>query len=167
VLIRRGFPLIAIKAALLASVIGASAQALLFSPNLADIVPRQFDHPETAQKSSTSLLQQSGWSKLPPSYTFGIDPSGNITLPNSFRKPRELPPAGGVSSDQFRLGSSYLEIQTRKSLQPFDPLRPNGCETDEECAEYSGLPRSPEPSRRTLKGTKKPFIGLSITQPLQ
>src|SRR5205807_9672893 len=92
--------------------------------------------------------------------------SGISPLANTFRNWRELPPAGAISNDQFRQGASYLEIQTRKSLQPFDALRRSGCETDEECEEYSGLPRS-EPSRRTIKGTKKPFIGLSITHPLQ
>ncbi len=165
-LIRRQFQILAATAGLLAWASTAGSQALLFSPNLTDIVPRQFDNRETPEKSAPGLGQENNWAKLPPSYTFGTGLSGNSPLANNFRNWRELPPAGAISNDQFRIGTSYLEVQTRKSLQLLDVLPRNGCETDEECDEYSGLPRS-EPSRRTVKGTKKPFIGLSITQPLQ
>jgi hypothetical protein len=153
VLIRRQFQILVTTLALLASAFSAGAQDVLFSPNLRDIVPRQFE-------------QANNWSKLPPSYTFGTALSGNIPAANTFAKSRELPPGTGISNDQFRIGASYLEIQTRKILQPFEVLRRSGCETDEECAEYSGLPKS-EPSKQPIKGLKKPFFGLSITTPLQ
>ena len=47
------------------------------------------------------------------------------------------------------------EIQT--------PFKRTDCASDDECADYSGLPKS-EPSKRTLKNLRKPFIGLSITR---
>src|SRR5262245_2879948 len=137
VLLRRPLQIVA-TAALLALASGAGAQELLFSPNLKDIVPRQFEQANT-------------WSKLPPGYTFGTDLSGSYSEVNAFRNPRELPPASGSSSDQFRVGTSYLEIQTLKNLQPLDVLRRGNCETDEECAEYSGLPKAGG-SKGTLKG---------------
>jgi hypothetical protein len=65
------------------------------------------------------------------------------------------------ASGQIRLG-----IETRKSLQTPEYLRRSDCADDDECEEYSGLPRS-QPGKMTVKNLKKPFIGLSITTPLQ
>ena len=70
-----------------------------------------------------------------------------------------VPMAGKVA---VLRGGTYLDLRTKKTLKTFEPLRRSGCETDEECADYSGLPRSEPP-----KGLKKPFLGLSITKPLQ
>ena len=165
VLIRHQFQILTTAAALLAWIISAGAQALLFSPNLTDIVPHQFDKTEKAEKSATALEQANNWTRLPPNYTFGTDLSGNNSRANTFRNRREQSEASASSSDQFRIGGNYLEIQTRKNLQPFDVLRRNGCETDEECEEYLGLPKT-EPPKGTGKISKKPFIGLSITRPL-
>ena len=64
------------------------------------------------------------------------------------------------------LGHGRLGIQTEKSVRASDPLRRAECTSDEECADYSSLPRT-EPSKRNLKTLRKPFIGLSITRPLQ
>ena len=66
-----------------------------------------------------------------------------------------------IRSGRFRLG-----IETEKRLRIPEPLRPTGCVIDDECDEYSGLPKS-EPERNAAKNLKKPFIGLSITAPLQ
>jgi hypothetical protein len=68
--------------------------------------------------------------------------------------------------NRFLLGGSRLGIQTEKSVRASDPLRRNECTDDDECADYSGLPRT-EPGKRNLKTLRKPFIGLSITRPLQ
>ena len=68
--------------------------------------------------------------------------------------------------DRFLVGGSRLGIQTEKSVRASDPLRRNECTDDDECADYSGLPRT-EPGKRNLKTLRKPFIGLSITRPLQ
>jgi len=165
VLIRRQFQILATAAALLSWTISAGAQELLFSPNLTNIVPRQLDKAEATEKSATALEQVNNWTRLPPNYTFGTDSSGNNSLANTFRNWREQPPASGNSNDQFRIGNNYLAIQTRKNLQ-LDVLRRNECETDEACAEYFGLPKS-EPPKGSAKTLKKPFIGFSITRPLQ
>jgi hypothetical protein len=80
-----------------------------------------------------------------------------------------LTKAGNLSADapnHFLLGDGRLGIQTEKSVRASDPLRRTECTTDEECADYSSLPRT-EPSKRNLKTLRKPFIGLSITRPLQ
>jgi hypothetical protein len=67
--------------------------------------------------------------------------------------------------DQLRLGESYIGVKTEKSV-PMSPLKRSDCTTDDECADYSGLPKS-EPARRTFKSLRKPFLGLSISTPLQ
>src|SRR6516162_2473712 len=64
-------------------------------------------------------------------------------------------------SGQFRLG-----IQTQKSVQTPEPLRRSDCEINDECDEYSGLPKS-HPGKTTVKNFRKPFLGLSITTPLR
>jgi hypothetical protein len=68
--------------------------------------------------------------------------------------------------NHFLLGDGRLGIQTEKSVRGSDPLRRNECTTDDECADYSSLPKT-EPGKRNLKTLRKPFIGLSITKPLQ
>jgi hypothetical protein len=70
--------------------------------------------------------------------------------------------ASGFPNGQFR-----FEIQTQKSVQMPEHLRPSNCPTDDECEEYSGLPKSDPGNTTTVKNFKKPFIGLSITAPLQ
>jgi hypothetical protein len=68
--------------------------------------------------------------------------------------------------NEFLLGGGRLGIQTEKSVRTSDPLRCTECADDDECADFSGLPRT-EPGKRNLKTLRKPFIGLSITRPLQ
>jgi hypothetical protein len=62
---------------------------------------------------------------------------------------------------RFRLG-----IQTQRNVQTPEPLRRSDCEINDECDDYSGLPQS-RPRKITTRNFKKPFIGLSITTPLQ
>ncbi len=62
---------------------------------------------------------------------------------------------------QFRLG-----IQTQRNVPTPEPLRRSDCEINDECDDYSGLPKS-QPRKITTKNLKTPFIGLSITTPLQ
>src|SRR5262245_41668000 len=80
---------------------------------------------------------------------------------NSTKRTRLAQAFSSEPSGQFRLG-----IETQKRLQTPETLRPTGCVIDDECEEYSGLPKS-EPGRKAVKNLKKPFIGLSITAPLQ
>jgi hypothetical protein len=97
--------------------------------------------------------------------SFGTDFNKNTGAGNDFKNFQDMSSTGD-SSDQFRLGNSYLGIQTEKSLQSTDPLRRSDCDKDDVCADYSGLPKS-EPRKSTVKSLRKPFIGLSITAPLQ
>jgi hypothetical protein len=73
-------------------------------------------------------------------------------------------PSVGASTNrnnQLRLG-----IQTEKNLQVIDPLKRSECMTEDECTDYSGLPKS-GPIKRSLKNLRKPFFGLSISKPIQ
>jgi hypothetical protein len=84
---------------------------------------------------------------------------------NALKRLGDAPSTRGSVNESggFRLG-----IQTEKSLQTPRSMRRSECATtDEECAEYSGLPRSHQPMRGGLKTFKKPFVGFSITSPLQ
>jgi hypothetical protein len=115
------------------------------------------------------LAQASPLADLPPSSVdadsknAGEIDSGNPGA-NGFRQFRKAPSKSGSGnqSDGLRLG-----IQTETSLQtPKSLRRVYDCPDDEECDEYTGLPRS-HPAHSTLKGLRRPFIGLSITSPLQ
>lgn len=88
--------------------------------------------------------------------------SGSLGADNTFKNFRELSPPDATLGEQPQRGGTYLKLRTKKTLKTFEPLRRSGCETDEECADYSGLPKSEPP-----KGLKTPFLGLSITKPLQ
>ena len=62
---------------------------------------------------------------------------------------------------QFQIG-----IQTQKNVQTPEPFRRSDCEINDECDEYSGLPQS-RSRKITTKNIRKPFLGLSVTTPLQ
>ena len=62
---------------------------------------------------------------------------------------------------QFQIG-----ILTQKNVQTPEPLRRSDCEINDECDDYSGLPKS-HPGKTTVKNFRKPFLGLSITTPLR
>jgi hypothetical protein len=63
-------------------------------------------------------------------------------------------------------GQIRLGIQTQRNVQTPEPLRRSDCEINDECDDYSGLPKS-HPGKITTKNFRKPFIGLSITTPLR
>ena len=80
---------------------------------------------------------------------------------NKSKRPAKAPPQKEPDqTQQFRLG-----IQTKKSVQVTDPTRSIDCDSEDECRDYSGLPRS-APAGSDLKSIRKPFLGLSITTPL-
>jgi hypothetical protein len=84
------------------------------------------------------------------------------------RDARDAAPMSGATnpSERFSLGNNYLGIQTQKALQ--DPFRQRtDCATDDECAEYSGVPKPAAPAKKSLKTFKTPFMGLSVTRPIQ
>jgi hypothetical protein len=171
--------ILAVTATLIILATGARADAeeLLFSPNLS-VDSSQFAQPELHEKSSSAIKQDYNWTKwkrLPQASPFtdlhwrssGTDFGKNTGGDNGFNSRDASSMSGSTNpNDQFRLGDGYLGIQTQKSLQTPEPLRRADCPKDEECADYSGLPKS-EPPKMNLKNLKKPFIGLSITAPLQ
>jgi len=73
-----------------------------------------------------------------------------------------------ISGPASQSGGLRLGIETEKNVQTPRSMQRSECATttDEECADYSGLPRS-HPARSSLRSLKKPFIGFSITSPLQ
>ncbi len=159
----------------LATLATADSQGLIFSPSISGGGASQFDQTRLPEKSASTIKQDNDSTKstkLPQipfidfyRDSFGTDFSKTIGG-NGFKNPRDVPSTSGSanSNDKFSLGNSYLGIQTQKNLQT--PFRQTDCASDDECADYSGLPKS-EPSKRTIKNFRKPFIGLSITTPLQ
>jgi hypothetical protein len=99
---------------------------------------------------------------------FNTDPRKNAGG-DGLRSPRDASPTGASTNpiERFSLGNSYLEIQTQKGLQ--DPFRQRtDCATDDECAEHSGVPKPQTPAnKKSLKNLQRPFIGLSVTTPIE
>ncbi len=92
-----------------------------------------------------------------------------MTVPRDFSPRRSVGDSKGEESapgDQFRLGNSYIGIQTQKSLQTPDQIARGDCPKDEDCTDYPGAPRFLNP-KTNVKSLRKPFIGLSITAPLR
>jgi hypothetical protein len=95
--------------------------------------------------------------------SFGLGYDGRVNeQEETTTKRTRLAQVSSPNAADTRGGQVRLEIQTQKSLQTPEFLRPRNCTTEEECEEYSGIPK-PEP---TTKNLKTPFIGLSITSPL-
>ena len=67
-------------------------------------------------------------------------------------------------NDKFQLGGSYIGVQTEKTMRVIDPTKSIDCANDDDCMDYSGLPKSTS-ARHGLKNFRKPFLGLSITTP--
>jgi hypothetical protein len=79
---------------------------------------------------------------------------------------KHLGDAPSTSASPSQSGGFRLGIQTEKSVQTPSSLRRSECTAaDEECEEYSGLPKS-NPANK-LKGIRNQFLGLSVTSPLQ
>jgi hypothetical protein len=96
-----------------------------------------------------------------------FDADFSKTVGDGLRTPRDAPSIGSTNpSERFSVGNSYFGIETQKGLQ--NPFRRTDCANDDECADYSGLPKSEPPSnKKNLKNLKKPYIGLSVTKPIQ
>lgn len=154
------------------------AEEPLRSPGPPGMTRTQSMEPGPPALSSTRSEEENGaipWLALPPAsppnYTywpsFGSDVSESLRSGNVF-DPNYASPATGPTAppDQLRMGNSYLGIQTKKNLQVFESLGRRDCDDDDDCAEYSGLPRSEHP-KSPVKSFKRPFIGLSITRPLE
>jgi hypothetical protein len=162
---------------MLATGVRAVSEEPLFSPN-PSVDSSRSDQTELHEKSSSAIKQDNNstkWTRVPQDSpftdlhwrSFGTDFSKNIGGSNGLKNSRDASSMSGSTNpnDKFRLGNSYLGIQTQKSLQSPESLRRSDCATDDECAEYSGLPKS-EPRKTTVKNLRMPFIGLSVTAPL-
>ena len=120
-------------------------------------------------KTMMRLAQASPLADLPPgSLDTNSKNSGEIDSgkagASGFNRFQDVSSISGSAnqSDRLRLG-----IETEKSLQtPKSLRRVNDCADDDECDDYSGLPRSHR-AHSTLKSLITPFIGLSITSPLR
>jgi hypothetical protein len=87
---------------------------------------------------------------------------------NGLKSPRASAQGSGSTepADRFAFGSNYFGIETQKGLQ--DPFRQRkDCANDDECAEFSGLPKSGGQAKKSFKNFKPPFIGLSVTRPIE
>src|SRR5262245_62928627 len=129
-------------------------------------------------QSSSPIGRDDNWTKwlalpeIAPQFDFSwcpFDADFSKTVGGGLRAPRDAPWSGSTNpAERFSVGNSYLGIQTQKGLQ--DPFRQRSdCVTDEECAEYSGGAPKPEAqgNKKSFKNLKKPFIGLSVTRPIQ
>jgi hypothetical protein len=160
----------------LATGAGAPAEEPLFSPNAPGATGSQARPAATVEKPPSRIEQDpalSKWMTLPavsdPAYwsSFNSSIGGNVRAGTTFnRNDAPSPSAAAAPGDQLKVGRNYLGIQTQKNVQALQSLRRNDCEDDDECAEYSGLPKSGQP-KASVRNFKRPFIGLSITSPLE
>jgi hypothetical protein len=105
---------------------------------------------------------------------FGIDDGAGVDGSGGSKKLRYTSPSYGSASsfDKLKLGDSYLGVETQRRLQTHVPSGKVDCVTDEECEDYSAMPRSR--SRASVGGSsssmvhgRKPFFGLSVTTPIE
>lgn len=159
----------------LATLATAGSQDLIFSPSISGSGSSQFDQRQLLENPASTIKQgddSTKWKRLPQApfigfyrESFGTDFSKTVGS-NGFKNLGDVPSTSGSTSSnsRFSFGNSYLGIETQKKLQT--PFWRTDCASDDECADYSGLPKS-EPSKRTVKNLRRPFIGLSITTPIQ
>jgi hypothetical protein len=126
---------------------------------------------KSIQRAGSDDISQ--WLSLPPtsdlSFWSPFDPGTGGRAPpgNTFDRSRASPSDATIPArDQLRLGNSFLGVQTEKNVQVLQSLKPNNCPDDDECAEYSGLPK-PKPPKTARGNFKRQFIGLSITRPIE
>ena len=106
---------------------------------------------------------------------FGIDFGTGVDGNSGAKKFGYTSPSYGSASsiDKLKLGDSYLGIETQRRLQTHVPSGRVDCATDEECEDYSVMPRTKSPgsvgtrSSGGLLNSRKPFFGLSVTTPIE
>ena len=151
------------------------AEESLPSPDLQAGTGPQARPAGAAEKLPSRTVQDPGlseWMTLPavsdpywPSFDSSI--GGNVRAGTTFdRNNAPSPSAAAAPGDQLKVGRNYLGIQTQKNVQALQSLRRIDCEDDDECAEYSGLPKSGQ-TKGSMRNLKRQFIGLSITRPLE
>ena len=194
----QGHQLLLVAAAILALMTsGAKAELqsakgdrLPVAPSLSDSGSSTSKQSVSANKPSTTWkkkrVRANAWTNTPPvsSYSapywnpFGIDDSAGLDPNGGSKKFRYTSPASGAASsfDKLKLGDSYLGVDTQRRLQTHVPSGKVDCATDEECEDYSAMPRaksrglvgtSASPSSPNLLHSRKPFFGLSVTTPIE
>ena len=91
------------------------------------------------------------WTSIDPG-----KPGRDFARPDRPAKPR----------DQVTIGKSVLGFTTEKQVGLPNFLKPADCVNDDECAEYSSLPRARQP-KPGLMNVRKPYFGLSLKTPIQ
>jgi hypothetical protein len=151
------------------------AEESLPSPDLQAGTGPQARPAGAAEKLPSRTVQDPGlskWMTLPavsdPAYWSSFDSSvgGNVRGTTFDRNNAPSPSAAAAPGDQLKVGRNYLGIQTQKNVQALQSLRRIDCEDDDECAEYSGLPKSGK-TKGSVRNLNRQFIGLSITRPLE
>ena len=173
--------------------IGAKAEAQSAKGDKLPVAPSQSDKGSSASKKSVSANKPSTtrkqgipanvWASPPPvvAYSapywnvFGIDDIAGGEGYGDSKKFRYTSPSYGSASsiDKIKLGDSYLGIDTQRRLQTHVPSGKVDCATDEECEDYSVMPRSKSrasvgtSSSSSVIRSRKPFFGLSVTTPIE
>jgi hypothetical protein len=97
-----------------------------------------------------------------------VDYNKSFVNPNGRKTFRGLAAAGETKTpiDQFQYGDSYFGVRTDKMFQIPPASGQPDCASDEECADYSVLPKARQ-SKMAGKSIRKPYVGLSITTPIK
>jgi len=191
---RLGHKLLFAAAAILALMtIGAKAEAQSAKGDKLPVAPSLSDNGSSASKKSVSANKPSTtrkkgipanvWTSPPPVVAYSasywnvldIDDSAGGEGNGATQKFRYTSPSYGSASsiDKIKLGDSYLGIDTQRRLQTRTPSGKADCATDEECEDYSVMPRSRSrasvgtSSSSSLIRSRKPFFGLSVTTPIE
>lgn len=153
---------------------------LMFSPN-PDLLRHDNGQRKRPSQPSNKAVpprpSQSGLAKFPKEYWLfdwqegyrinrGLDTGTRNSIGAGDVK--SLAPTVGATSqnDPGPFGRSSLQFRTEKNFQTPEPFRRTDCYNEDECADYSPFPKS-RPSKTTAKNVRKPFLGLSITTPIQ
>jgi hypothetical protein len=126
--------------------------------------------PANAWTSPSPVVSYSG----PYWNPFGIDVGAGVENGGTKKFSYTSPSYGSATSiDKIKLGDSYLGIDTQRRLQTHVPSGKVDCATDEECEDYSVMPRSKShssvgaSSSSSVLHSRKPFFGLSVTTPME
>lgn len=142
---------------------------LMFSPN-PDLLRHDNGQQKSPSQRSNKVVSprppQPGLAKFPKEYWLFDWQEHRISTGAGAVK--NVAPAVGATSqnDPGPFGRSSLQFRTEKNFQTPEPFRRTDCYNEDECADYSPFPRS-RPPKTTAKNVRKPFLGLSITTPIQ
>ena len=149
------------------------------APNSSDVGSNNIDQNKLPQKSHQEMKQDDElgkWLTISESnplidlqwHNFVTDYDKDMGYNDGSKTFRGLSAAGASKTpiDRFQVGNSYLGIKSQKTFQiPQYSWQPD-CTTDDECADYSALPKAKQP-KTSAKSFRKPFLGLSITTPIE